>query len=119
MSTLLTRRHVISAAGQICCGTALAAAIGSSLWPRTSQGDVRLIGPLLPPDSNGIRLPQGFTSRILAVSLLPVAGYTWHEFPDGGATFAQPDGGWIYVSNSESAAVFSGGASAIPATGSV
>lgn len=110
MSTLLTRRHVISAAGQIWCGTALAAAVGGSMWPRSSAADVSLIGPLQLPDSNGIRLPQGFTSRIIAVSLLPVAGYTWHEFPDGGATFAQPDGGWIYVSNSESP---SGGASAI------
>lgn len=113
MSTLLTRRHVISAAGQIGCGAALATALGGSVWPRTSVGDVSLIGPLQAPDNNGIRLPQGFTSRIVAVSLLPVAGYTWHEFPDGGATFAQPDGGWIYVSNSESVAVFSGGASAI------
>lgn len=113
MSTLLTRRHVISAAGQIWCGTALATALGGGLWPRTSRSDVGLIGPLLPADGNGIRLPQGFTSRVIAVSLLPVAGYTWHEFPDGGATFAQPDGGWIYVSNSESAAALSGGASAI------
>lgn len=113
MSTLLTRRHVISAAGQAWCGTALAAAVGGGLWMRTSDANVGLIGPLQPPDGNGIRLPQGFTSRIIAVSLLPVAGYTWHEFPDGGATFAQPDGGWIYVSNSESAAALSGGASAI------
>ena len=32
-----------------------------------------------------------------------VAGtnYVWHQWPDGGATFAQPDSGWIYVSNSE------------------
>jgi secreted PhoX family phosphatase len=113
MSTLLTRRHVISATGQIWCGTALAAAVGSGLWPPTAAGDVSPIGPLQPADGNGIRLPQGFTSRIIAVSLLPVAGYTWHEFPDGGATFAQPDGGWIYVSNSESKAAVSGGASAI------
>jgi secreted PhoX family phosphatase len=28
-------------------------------------------------------------------------GYVWHTFPDGGATFAYPDGTWIYVSNSE------------------
>jgi secreted PhoX family phosphatase len=27
--------------------------------------------------------------------------YEWHVAPDGGATFATPDGGWIYVSNSE------------------
>lgn len=25
----------------------------------------------------------------------------WHLFPDGGATYAAPDGGWVYVSNSE------------------
>ena len=29
-------------------------------------------------------------------------GYAWHPNPDGGAVFAQDDGGWIYVSNSES-----------------
>jgi secreted PhoX family phosphatase len=113
MSTLLTRRHVISATGQIWCGTALAAAVGGGLWMRKSAADVGPIGALQPADTNGIRLPSGFTSRIIAVSLLPVAGYTWHEFPDGGATFAQPDGGWIYVSNSESVAALSGGASAI------
>jgi secreted PhoX family phosphatase len=28
-------------------------------------------------------------------------GYTWHRFPDGGACFPRPDGGWVYVSNSE------------------
>lgn len=113
MSTLLTRRHVISAVGQAWCGTAIAGALGAAVWPASSSGAVTSIGPLGSPDSNGIRLPQGFTSRVIAVSLLPVAGYTWHEFPDGGATFAQPDGGWIYVSNSESAAALSGGASAI------
>lgn len=39
----------------------------------------------------------------MAVTGQPVAGtdYTWHPNPDGGATFAQPDGGWIYVSNDE------------------
>ena len=45
-------------------------------------------------------LPAGFTSRIVARSGQPVAGYAWHSAPDGGACFA--DGtGWIYVSNSE------------------
>lgn len=60
-------------------------------------------GPLLAPDANGIRLPAGFSSRVVAVSNRPVPGtsYVWHTFPDGGATFATPDGGWIYVSNSE------------------
>lgn len=62
------------------------------------------IGPLQAADANGLRLPAGFTSRVVAVSgLPPVAGkpYIWHVFPDGGATYALPDGGWVYTSNSE------------------
>jgi uncharacterized protein len=58
---------------------------------------------LRPADANGVMLPDGFSSRIVARSgLAPVAGATpWHAAPDGGATFAAPDGGWVYVSNSE------------------
>jgi secreted PhoX family phosphatase len=69
-------------------------------------------GPLQAPDANGLRLPAGFSSRVVAVTGEPVAsvGYVWHERPDGGATFATGDGGWIYVSNSEAP---SGGASAL------
>lgn len=62
------------------------------------------VGPLLAPDANGVRLPAGFSSRIVAVEgQPPVAGgsYAWHLDPDAGACFATPDGGWIYVSNSE------------------
>jgi secreted PhoX family phosphatase len=60
-------------------------------------------GDLLAADANGIRLPPGFTSRVIARSGSTVAGtsYTWHGAPDGGATFATSDGGWIYTSNSE------------------
>ncbi len=56
---------------------------------------------LLPPDRNGIRLPQGFRSRIVARSGQTLFHYRWHAAPDGGVTFVTPDGGWIYVSNSE------------------
>ncbi|MEU1015138.1 alkaline phosphatase PhoX [Streptomyces sp. NPDC005898] len=69
-------------------------------------------GGLLAADANGIMLPSGFTSRVIARSGRTVAGtsYTWHGAPDGGACFA--DGtGWIYVSNSELAT--GGGASAV------
>ena len=59
------------------------------------------LGALLPPDENGVRLPKGFTSRIIAHSGRDIFGYTWHSAPDGGAVFAAEDGGWIYVSNSE------------------
>ncbi|WP_460306797.1 alkaline phosphatase PhoX [Actinocorallia aurea] len=63
-------------------------------------------------DGNGVRLPAGFSSRVVARSMQGVAGtgYVWHPAPDGGACF--PDGdGWIYVSNSEVPLV--GGASAV------
>ena len=62
------------------------------------------IGALQAPDANGIMLPQGFSSRVVAVSgETPVLGgsYSWHSFPDGGATYATDDGGWVYTSNSE------------------
>jgi hypothetical protein len=70
-------------------------------------------GPLQAPDVNGIRLPAGFTAREVARAGEPVPGTStrWHRFPDGGATFATRDGGWVYVSNSEVALV--GGASAL------
>jgi secreted PhoX family phosphatase len=61
--------------------------------------------PLSPAaDANGVRLPAGFSSRIVARSgSIPCKGssYAWHAAPDGGACFATQDGGWIYVSNSE------------------
>jgi secreted PhoX family phosphatase len=59
-------------------------------------------GPLQPADPNGIQLPAGFSSRVIARSTqtVPGTGYTWHSAPDGGACFT--DGtGWIYVSNAE------------------
>lgn len=62
------------------------------------------IGPLQAPDANGIRLPQGFSSRVVAVAgEAPVGGGSalWHVFPDGSGIFPRTGGGWIYVSNSE------------------
>lgn len=60
-------------------------------------------GPLAAPDANGIRLPEGFASRVVARSGLPVVpgGYVWHDAPDGAACFATADGGWVLVSNAE------------------
>jgi uncharacterized protein len=61
-------------------------------------------GGLRPPDANGVRLPAGFTSRIVARSgdpVLPGATYRWHGSPDGGACYPTPEGGWIYASNAE------------------
>jgi uncharacterized protein len=70
-------------------------------------------GPLGPADANGLMLPPGFSSREVARGLSQVAGYPWPVFPDGQATFATGDGGWILVTNSESLAATGAGSSAI------
>jgi hypothetical protein len=73
-------------------------------------------GPLATtPDANGLLLPAGFTSELLAASGQPVVGtnHRWHLFPDGGACFALDDGGWIYANNSETPADGGGGAGAL------
>lgn len=59
---------------------------------------------LEPPDANGVRLPAGFTSRIVARSGQPAVtggSYPWHGAPDGGATYPTQDGGWVYACNAE------------------
>ena len=96
--------------------TAAFTTLGSSIW-RSAYAEVvpgeGPYGPLGAADANGLRLPAGFSSRIIARSgeLVPGTQYPWHVFPDGGATFATPDGGWIYVSNSE--VPVAGGAGAV------
>lgn len=73
-------------------------------------------GPLATtPDANGLFLPAGFVSRVVAVGgeSMPGRGYTWHPYSDGAGTFAQPDGGWVLTSNSEVPATGSGGAGAL------
>jgi secreted PhoX family phosphatase len=76
-------------------------------------------GPLAAtPDDQGLLLPDGFTSRVVAVAGEPVGDtdYRWPAFPDGAATFPTDDGGWIQVVNSEVTAILAndaGGVSAI------
>ena len=69
-------------------------------------------GPRRPPNEHGLRLPEGFRSRLIARGREPVAGtsYRWHEASDGMACFSADGGGWVLVSNSET---LRGGASAI------
>ncbi|GAA1550816.1 DUF839 domain-containing protein [Actinomadura kijaniata] len=96
-----------------------AAAFTGSLWQGAAlaapaQNAPSPYGPLQPADANGIHLPAGFTSQVVARSRQTVPGtsYRWHSAPDGGACFA--DGtGWIYVSNSETISLLGGGASMI------
>lgn len=65
------------------------------------------------PDAQGLRLPAGFSSRIVARTGQRVPGtpYTWHAAPDGGTCFPTDDGGWVYTSNCELPLI--GGASSI------
>ena len=71
--------------------------------PIALRSRIAEIGPLRDPDPNGLRLPEGFTGRVIARTGQPVgdSDYRWHPLPDGGATYPTLDGGWIYVSNSE------------------
>ncbi|MGN9758893.1 alkaline phosphatase PhoX [Streptomyces sp. SD31] len=109
----MERRNLLRAA--VLGGSA--AVFGGTLWrgaayAAPAQPGTGPYGPLGSPDANGIRLPSGFTSRVIARSGQRVSGtsYTWHNAPDGGACFA--DGtGWIYVSNSEISST--GGAGAV------
>ncbi len=85
---------------------------GAAASQATAQPGSGPYGDLRPADGNGLSLPPGFKSRVVAQSGQPVArtGYRWHDAPDGGACFR--DGkGWIYVSNCEIEKV--GGASAL------
>ncbi|WBB79542.1 DUF839 domain-containing protein [Micromonospora sp. WMMD882] len=94
-----------------------AVAVAGSLWSGVAsaapaQPGTSPYGPLGAADGNGILLPAGFTSRVVARSRQAVAGtgYGWHDAPDGGACFVAGTG-WIYVSNSEISTT--GGASAV------
>lgn len=100
------------------CGSSVAPASGGMRARQTAAGELSIpsgplagIGPLQAANSDGLLLPEGFTSRIVArnndagLAALSSTGYAWHLFPDGGATYARDNGGWIYTSNSEVLAV--------------
>ena len=78
-----------------------------------ARAGVSPYGALGPPDTNGLMLPPGFTSREIARGLSDVAGYPWPVFSDGQAAFPTADGGWILVTNSESLSIAGAGTSAI------
>jgi hypothetical protein len=112
MSTPLNRRVFLRTAVIAGGTTAFSGALWHQALADPAQPGPGPYGGLLAADSNGVQLPTGFTSRIVARSLQRVGGtrYVWHPAPDGGACFRDGDG-WIYVSNSEVPLV--GGASAI------
>ncbi|MFN0318372.1 MAG: alkaline phosphatase PhoX [Burkholderiales bacterium] len=95
-----------------------AAGLGPAYWRAVFAANASLgespYGPLGSPDAYGVRLPAGFNARLTGMTgqAVPGTNYIWHGWPDGGATFATTDGGWIYTSNSELNGT-RGGASAI------
>lgn len=107
-------RAVSVSSGAVVLAPALLRAAGAT--PRQGSGG----GPYgsidgREPDENGILLPEGFTSRVIARSNAEVqgTGYTWPVFPDGAATIAAEGGGWYLVVNSENPAPNDGGVSSI------
>ena len=110
-----TRREIIG----LGLGGAAAAGLGAAFWGEvfSAAQEGRLsrtvgYGRRRGPDSRGLRLPEGFRSRLVARGgeRVPGTSYEWHLSSDGAAVFPTRDGGWILVSNSETGR---GGASAI------
>ena len=121
----MDRRHflragVVSTGAGVMLPTAMFARPASA---RSAEGSATPgespYGPLSDtPDENGLLLPAGFTSRVIAVSgeLVGETDHSWHMFPDGAGTFDDGNGGWYYTCNSEVfdfMAPASGGVSAI------
>ena len=97
------------AARQSTPSTTAKAGTGTTGWAGTTLSTT--------PDANGLLLPAGFTSRVVATTGQPVAGtdYIWPPAPDGAATFADPKvkGGWYHAVNAETGSPLGGGVSAI------
>jgi len=89
----------LAASGSLTIGRgALAPAFAAPAQPGESP-----YGPLGEPGADGLRLPEGFSARVVRQFGVPFEGTSElpMPFPDGAATFANADGGWILVSNSE------------------
>ncbi len=118
--THISRRRLIAGAAS----TGAVFGLGSTFWNRAiaepATPGTGPYGDLREPDDNGLALPAGFTSRIVARTGEPVGrtGYLWPTAPDGAAVFATSSGGWIQTVNHETIATAGGGVSAIEYDGS-
>jgi len=88
-------------------GAATTLSFGLGFWKQALTEPAVLgrgpYGPLQAADGLGIRLPAGFTSRLIGMSGEAVGstGFSWIGAPDGAATFGTDEGGWVYAANSE------------------
>jgi sugar lactone lactonase YvrE len=134
LSTTDTNRRRLLQQGLFAAGVL---AVTPDLWGSTTQGSPRaaasltmghrisnipnLAGTLhqvVVENDPSVRMlvPRGFSVRQVArTGEKPVASsnYVWHADPDGGATFAMDDGGWVYVSNAEVSGWRQGGVGAL------
>lgn len=102
----LTRRDALRAGFGAAGGVALAGGLlgrGLDAMAAPAVPGAGPYGPLRAPDANGMRLPDGFTSKEIARTGKPLgkSGKPFHILPDGMGTFKTGDGGFILVSNSE------------------
>lgn len=72
------------------------------------SGPLSTIPPVQDVGMDNMQLPPGFSVRRVATSgLNPLSGqvdtnYNWHDAPDGGAVYVdESNGSWVYVSNAE------------------
>ena len=112
---MLNRREFIRT-GAIAAGTlSFNPAFLRGAFARQAKPGPSPYGALGAPDANGLRLPSGFTSRLIARGNELVSGtsYVLPAFPDGTGIYPQADGGWIMAVNSEHPLPGLGGASAM------
>ena len=98
----MNRRDFLWHSATALIGAAMGTALRSRAWASPAMGGPGPYGPLLAADANGIRLPAGFRSRVIALGgeTVGATGHTWHTDADGAAIFRRP-GGYIYTCNSE------------------
>ncbi|MEZ5273756.1 MAG: DUF839 domain-containing protein [Ilumatobacteraceae bacterium] len=99
-------RGTLATGAAVWAGASAARAAGAPAGVRGVQGGdgpTGPYGPLQPANGDGLMLPAGFTSRLVAVSgeTVPGTSHTWHANPDGAACLPALGGGWYLVSNGE------------------
>ena len=82
-----------------------ASAPATPAFRRGGVGRFAKVGPLQPPNAQGVMVPAGFSARVVAQSGQPLgaSGLPFHVFPDGGGVMPAADGSgdYFYLSNSE------------------
>jgi uncharacterized protein len=114
MSRMRRREFIGLGVGGV-AGVSLGAAFWDELFGAAESRPLKAgvgYGPRRAPDENGVRLPEGFRSRLIVrgEEVAPGTDYRWHVASDGMATFPEDQGGFVLVSNSEN---LDGGASAL------